>query len=65
MAAADQTILVAHVTVDDETMTVKHDEVHHALHSLGEQPRPGLHLVADIRYEAMTETAFAALPEWQ
>jgi len=58
-------ILAADVTLDDETMTIEADQVHHALHCLGGELTPGRQFDVTIKLRAMTAAEFAALPEWQ
>lgn len=57
-------VLVAHVTVDDETLTVHASRAHHALHALQGDPAPGLAVSASIRYELIDEQSLAAVPEF-
>lgn len=63
MAGTDHPTLVALVTVDGETMTVKADEIHHDVYALNEQPHAGQQIDATIRIADMHASEFAALPE--
>lgn len=58
-------ILVAHVTVGDETLIVKADEINKALASLGGTPYHGQSIKADITFQDMTEADFKTLPDLQ
>lgn len=58
-------ILVAHVEVGGEKLTVKADMVNDALIALHGKPVAGMRCTADIVFDAMTRAEFAALPEWQ
>lgn len=67
MSAQDsaQLVMVAHVTVADDMMTVKVDEIHVAIAALSGALRPGALIETTIRFDAMTHEQFAALPEYQ
>lgn len=65
MALKNGLILVAHVTVGDETLTVKADEITAALTHLNGEPKAGMRLDASIEFDAMTPAEFAAIPEYQ
>lgn len=62
---AGEVILVAHVNVGGEKLTVKADRVNDALIALHGTPMAGTRYTADIAIEAMTRAEFTALPEWQ
>lgn len=64
-SAQGGSILAADVTLEDETMTIEVDQVHHALHCLGGELTPGRQLEVTIKLRAMTAEEFSALPEWQ
>ncbi|MBA5689154.1 hypothetical protein [Rugamonas apoptosis] len=63
VAGAD--VLAARVTVDDELLTVRADQVGQAILTLHGAPKPGLKVVAQVEYLAMSAVDFAALPDWQ
>ncbi|MEX3556821.1 MAG: hypothetical protein VB131_10155 [Burkholderia gladioli] len=67
MNAPDPTrlVMVAHVTVDDETLIVDVKEIHVALAHLSGSLLPGMRIEPTIRIDTMTEPEFAALPEYQ
>lgn len=58
-------VLAARVTVEDEVLTVRADQVGQAMVVLHGTPVPGLHVDAKVEYIAMSAEAFAALPDWQ
>lgn len=58
-------VLVAHVTVGDETLIVKASEITAALTALNGEPKAGMRLDATIVFDAMTQAEFAAIPEYQ
>ena len=58
-------VLVAQVTVDDQTLTVEAHKVNEALLALHGTPRPGLLVNAEIQFDVMSKQAFEALPELQ
>lgn len=58
-------IVVAHVTVGDETLIVKASEIAAALTALNGDPKAGMRLDATIVFDAMTQAEFAAVPEYQ
>lgn len=60
----DGGMLAARVTVDDETMIVRSDEVCKALVALHGSPVYGLAVSAKIEYVAMSASDFAALPDY-
>ena len=63
VAGAD--VLAARVTVGDEVLTVRADQVGQAMVTLHGTPMPGMQVVAQVDYVAMSATDFAALPDWQ
>lgn len=63
VAGAD--VLAARVTVDDEVLTVRADQVGQAMLTLHGTPEPGLKVSVKVEYLAMSATDFDALPEWQ
>ena len=65
MAHQNDLILVARVTVGDETLIVKADEITGALTHLNGEPKAGMLLEATIEFDAMTPTEFDAVPEHQ
>jgi hypothetical protein len=58
-------ILIARVTVGDETLVVKAGEITAALTALHGEPKAGMRLEATIEFDAMTPAEFSALPEYQ
>ncbi|MDT8843528.1 hypothetical protein ParKJ_39615 [Paraburkholderia fungorum] len=59
-------VLVAHVTVNDETLIVKASDITTAaLIALNGEPKAGMRLDATIVFDAMTQDEFAAVPEYQ
>lgn len=64
MTNPDQ-ILVAHVTVDDETLTVRADKLTDALVALHGAPKAGMRLDARIVFDAMTDAELKSLPEFK
>ncbi|WP_321935368.1 hypothetical protein [Paraburkholderia sp. J8-2] len=58
-------ILIARVTVGDETLVVKADEITAALTALHGEPKAGMRLEAVIEFDAMTPAEFASIPEYQ
>lgn len=58
-------ILVAHVTVSDETLTVAADKISEALAALHGSPKAGMRIDAGIVFDAMTKAEFEALPEFK
>ena len=58
-------VLVAHVTVGDETLIVKASEITAALIALNGEPKAGMRLDATIVFDAMTQDEFASVPEYQ
>lgn len=58
-------VMVAHVTVGDDTMTVKENEIHIALAHLSGTLLPGMRITTTIRIDTMTEPEFVALPEYR
>lgn len=54
-------VLVAHVTVGGETVTVAADKIYEALLMLKGLPVPDLRLNADIRFDAITSAELEAL----
>lgn len=65
MAKNNEMILVARVTVGDETQVVEVDKINDALLQLSGTPHAGMRIQAHIDFDAMTEAEFAALPEYQ
>jgi hypothetical protein len=65
MQAPEGKVLVAKVTVNDETLIVTAEEVQKALFALADSPVAGLCIQADVRIDSMSEVQFAALPEYQ
>lgn len=63
VAGAD--VLAARVTVDDEMLIVRADQVGQAMLTLHGTPTPGLKVAAQVEYLAMSAVDFAALPDWQ
>lgn len=59
------TILVAYVSVSDETLIVEADKIGDALTALHGSPMAGHHFSADIRFEAMIRSEFEALSEFK
>ena len=57
-------ILIARVTVGDETLTVKATEIVAALTALNGEPRAGMRLEAKIEFDAVTQAEFASIPEY-
>lgn len=58
-------VLAARVTVDHEVLTVRADQVGHAIAKLHGMPAPGMRVAAEVEYVAMSAADFAALPDWQ
>jgi hypothetical protein len=58
-------VLVANVTVEDEVLTVRPDQVGQAMFTLHGAPTLGLIVSVKIEYAAMSATDFASLPDWQ
>lgn len=58
-------VLVARVTVEDEVLTVRADEVGQAMLTLHGTPTPGLKVAVKVEYVTMSAADFSALPEWQ
>ncbi|MFM0265596.1 hypothetical protein [Paraburkholderia sediminicola] len=58
-------ILIARVTVGDETLTVKATDIGAALAALNGEPKAGMRLEAKIEFDAMTRAEFASIPEYQ
>lgn len=56
-------VLVAHVTLDGETMTVLPSGVAGALDDMAGKPTAGMCVVASIVYAEMDRAEFEALPE--
>jgi hypothetical protein len=65
MVAPVVMILVAHVTVGDETLIVKASEITAALIALNGEPKAGMRLDATIVFDAMAQAEFAAVSEYQ
>lgn len=63
VAGAD--VLVARVTVGDDVLTVRADQVGLAMVTLHGTPVPGMNVLAQVEYAAMSAVDFAALPDWQ
>jgi len=63
--AAGVDVLVARVTVADEVLTVRSDQVGQAMATLHGTPLPGMAVAAQVEYLAMSAADFAALPDWQ
>ncbi|MBY0242134.1 MAG: hypothetical protein K2X55_22765 [Burkholderiaceae bacterium] len=63
VAGAD--VLVARVTVADEVLTVRADQVGQAMVKLHGAPIPGMQVAVIVDYVAMSAADFAALPDWQ
>lgn len=63
--AAGNVVLVAHVTIADQTLTVAADKVNEALIALHGQPVAGTQCNVEIVFASMTQADFAALPEHQ
>lgn len=63
VAGAD--VLAARVTVGDEVLMVRADQVGQAMVTLHGTPVPGMQVAAKVDYVAMSATEFAALPDWQ
>jgi polygalacturonase len=58
-------MIAAHVTVDDDqTMTVRHDDIQTAIDALAPASAGGRVEVV-IQYQEMTEDEFAGIPELQ
>lgn len=64
-AAMVDSVLVARVTVNDQTLTVEAAKVNDALLTLHGTPRPDLRVSALIEFDVMSKVAFEALPEFQ
>lgn len=58
-------VLAARVTVADEVLTVRADQVGQAMVTLHGTPIPGMTVAAQVEYFAMSATDFASLPDWQ
>ena len=58
-------ILIARVTVGDETLVVKAGESAVALAALHGEPKAGMRLEAVIEFDTMTPAEFASVPEYQ
>ncbi|CAN7786534.1 hypothetical protein LJR034_008701 [Caballeronia sp. LjRoot34] len=65
LAGSTALILVARVTVGDETLIVRADEITAALTALNGEPKAGMRLNARIEFDAMTPAEFASIPEYQ
>lgn len=65
LAGSTAAILVARVTVGDETLIVTADEITAALTTLNGEPKAGMRLDAKIEFDAMTPAEFASIPEYQ
>lgn len=63
VAGAD--VLAARVTIEDEVLTVRVDQVGQAMLTLHGTPAPGLQVSVKVEYFAMSASEFNALPEWQ
>jgi Flp pilus assembly CpaF family ATPase len=63
--ALKRAVVVAHVTVGGETITVDAADIAQALIQLGGEPTAGQRLDVAIVYDSITLAAFLALPEWQ
>lgn len=63
--ALDVRILVARVTVGDETLIVRADQITAALTALNGEPKAGMRLDAKIEFDAMTPAEFGSIPEYQ
>jgi hypothetical protein len=57
-------VMMAHVTVDDETLTVPVGRTHQALQALQGDAVVGQSICATIRYELMSQEALATIPEF-
>jgi hypothetical protein len=57
-------VMVAHVTVDEETLTVPVGRTHEALQALQGDAVVGQAICATIRYELMSQQELAAVPEF-
>lgn len=64
MSAGDD-VLAARVTIDDETLVVRAEDVGRAIGTLNGDPLPGTKVVVTIEYVAMSAAEFTALPEYQ
>lgn len=59
-------MISAHVTADDLTMIVRHDDIQTAVdHLVPRFVEPGFRVELAIEYREMTEEEFAAIPELQ
>jgi hypothetical protein len=58
-------ILVARVTVGDETLIVRAGDVTAALTALHGEPKAGMRLEATMEFDAMTPAEFSLIPEYQ
>lgn len=65
MTRNNEMVLVARVTVGDETQVVEADKINDALLQLSGTPHAGMRIQAHIDFDVMTEVKFAALPEYQ
>lgn len=58
-------VLVAHVNVGDESLTVEANKVYEALVALHGAPFPGMRVNVIISFDVMSREAFDAIPEYQ
>jgi hypothetical protein len=58
-------ILIARVTVGDETLVVRATGIAAALTALHGAPKAGMRVEARIEFDAMTPAEFAAVPDYQ
>ncbi len=65
LAGSTASFLVAGVTVGDETLIVRADEITAALTALNDEPKAGMRLDARIELDAMTPAKFVSIPEYQ
>jgi hypothetical protein len=65
LGTPEANVLVAHVTVNNETLIVKTEDIQIALFALAGLPAPGLRIQADIRIDLMHASEFDEIPEHQ
>ncbi|CAN0626032.1 conserved protein of unknown function [Burkholderia multivorans] len=63
--AAGEDVLAARVTVNNDMLIVRADQVGQAMVTLHGTPKPGLMVSVKVEYLAMPAADFDALPDWQ
>lgn len=62
--AAGAGVLAARVTVNDEMLTVRADQIGQAMLTLHGTPMRDMKVAAQVEYVTMSAADFAALPDW-